>query len=178
MNKLLVGSLAGAAGFALLLGGAGTFALWNDNATANLGEVTTGSLTLDSDAPGVWSAGTPSLWVPGDSATYTESYTIAGNGDGLQAVLTGNYSQIAESGVSAEFTFVVEDKAGNVVAANPSVTSTAASNSYNFTPELSPYKAVATVNVRFDATGKVTQKKSISLGTVQINLQQTAATLG
>ena len=33
MNKLVKGSIAGAAGIALLLGGAGTFALWNADAT-------------------------------------------------------------------------------------------------------------------------------------------------
>ena len=173
MNKVVVGSLAGAAGFVLLLGGAGTFALWNDNATANLGEVTTGSLTLNSDAPGVWEAGTPRLWVPGDSSTFTESYTITGTGDDLTAVLSGNYSLVAEPGVTALFTFVVKDKSGDLVVAD-----TAATNSYNFTPELSPYSAVATVDVSFDATGRVAQKKSIDLGTVQVSLQQTAATGG
>jgi alternate signal-mediated exported protein len=173
MNKLLVGTLAGAAGFVLLLGGAGTFALWNDNATASLGEVTTGSLTLNSTGPGVWAAGTPRVWVPGDRSTFTESYTIAGTGDDLKATLSGTYSQATERGVTAGFTFMVKDKSGNVVAADP-----AGATSYSFIPELSPYSAVATVNVRFDATAQGMQKKSIDIGTVQISLQQTAAAVG
>jgi alternate signal-mediated exported protein len=169
LNKIVAGSVAAAAGVVLLLGGAGTFALWNANTTADLGAISTGSLTLNSTARGVWTTGTPSLWVPGDSSNYTESFTITGTGDNLQATLTGAYSEIAVSGVTADFTFEVRDKSGKVVPAN-------AANAYNFTSALSPYTAVTTVDVDFDATGSADQKTTVDLGDVSVSLAQVTAT--
>ena len=169
MNKIVVGSVAAAAGVVLLLGGSGTFALWNSNTTADLGAISTGSLTLNSDARGVWSTNTPSVWIPGDSSNYTESFTITGTGDNLQATLTGAYSEIAVSGVTADFAFVVTDKSGKVVPTN-------SANAYTFTSALSPYKAVTSVNVDFDATGSAHQKATVELGDVTVSLMQVAAT--
>jgi len=117
MNKLLKGSIAGAAGIALLLGGAGTFALWNDSAAASGGTVQSGALTVVAkDAVG-WkdiSEGQPaSEWravdsgtvgqtgyiaadklVPGDTVTYTQKFDITATGKNLKATLAFNKSTV------------------------------------------------------------------------------------
>jgi alternate signal-mediated exported protein len=169
MNKIVIGSIAASAGMALLLSGAGTFALWNSNTSSELSGVATGTLTLDPDTAGTWAAGTPELWVPGDSSNYTESYTIIGSGDDLAATLSGAYSGITVDGVTATFAFVVEDKNGNLVP-------TDGNQSYSFSSALSPYSAVATVDVEFNATGTTNQTSVAEIGDVEVSLQQVTTT--
>ena len=53
---MLKGSIAGAAGVALLLGGAGTFALWNGDAAIAGATITAGTLTVEA-SEGTWSDG-------------------------------------------------------------------------------------------------------------------------
>jgi alternate signal-mediated exported protein len=97
MNKLLVGAIAGAAGVALLLGGAGTFALWNDSAAVTGGTIVAGSLDVTPTVTaGSWTVngGTPraSLTgfkaVPGDVLAYTKTMDVTASGDNLLATLT------------------------------------------------------------------------------------------
>src|SRR5690606_34468068 len=86
MNKLLKGSIAGAAGIVLLLGGAGTLAYWNDSANlTNAGSISSGVLNVEADAaaPGSWN-NSISLIVPGDTRTFTQSLDLAATGDNLK----------------------------------------------------------------------------------------------
>ncbi|KGJ79709.1 hypothetical protein GY21_04080 [Cryobacterium roopkundense] len=94
MNKLLKGSIAGAAGVALLIGGAGTFALWNDTAAIAGGTITAGTLTVDT-GDGAWSDQFGSISsigdyriVPGDTLTYTTAIQVEAVGDNLSAELS------------------------------------------------------------------------------------------
>jgi alternate signal-mediated exported protein len=95
MNKLVKGSLAGAAGIALLLGGAGTFAYWNDQAGVQGGTIVAGQLDLaDDGVAGVWKDQTgatinPATYhaAPGDVLTYTDSMNVTAVGDNLVATL-------------------------------------------------------------------------------------------
>jgi len=96
MNKLVKGSIAGAAGIALLLGGAGTLASWNDSATVDGGSISAGTLTIVSN-PGSndgWQLnGTGTIEddasdftiVPGASLTYTATFDVTAIGDTLTA---------------------------------------------------------------------------------------------
>lgn len=97
MNTLLKGALAGVAGIALLLGGAGTFALWNSSATVTGGTIVAGQLLVSgSTTPGTWSvnggADRTTLdgfkAVPGDSLVYTRIMNITATGDNLVATLS------------------------------------------------------------------------------------------
>jgi alternate signal-mediated exported protein len=104
MNKMFKGAVAGAAGVALLLGGAGTFALWND--AASIGEDKTivgGHLTFGDEMPaGVWyygETGTTEVdpaelaWVPGDVVRYVvEDVPVIAHGDHLAAELGVDWS--------------------------------------------------------------------------------------
>jgi len=105
MNKLVKGSIAGAAGIILLMGGAGSLAYWNDTATAGPGagsnSITAGTLTVTAVDAGSWTKGfydaagtvvtapaaVASLAavrvVPGNRLVYTQSFDIVATGDDL-----------------------------------------------------------------------------------------------
>lgn len=95
MNKATKGAIAAGAAGILLLGGAGTFALWEDNANITGGTVSTGELEL-ALGTGTWAEtatpGTPINIatfdiVPGDSLTYTTTVTATATGDNLTGEL-------------------------------------------------------------------------------------------
>ena len=96
MNKLVKGSLAAAVGVALLMGGAGTLASWNDSAAVAGGTITAGTLSIA--VPGTvpasdgWKSGSTAISnistfriVPGDTLTYTKTFTVTATGDNLHA---------------------------------------------------------------------------------------------
>ena len=96
MNKLTKGTIAGAAGIALLLGGAGTFALWNDSVNIPGGTISSGDLSIDDTSVGVWRDvstdktpvvidPTTFLMVPGDTVEYAQDVTLNASGDNLVA---------------------------------------------------------------------------------------------
>ena len=97
MNKLTKGTIAGAAGVVLLLGGAGTFALWNDSASIPGGQISSGELSIDSTSAGVWEDisydtlppvvidPATFLMVPGDTVAYTQDVTVNARGNNLVA---------------------------------------------------------------------------------------------
>lgn len=94
MNKFLTGAIATAAGVALLMGGAGTFAYWNSSATPAASTITAGNLAVaDSGSAAVWKSGNtvinPATYkaVPGDVLTYTKTMNITATGDNLVATL-------------------------------------------------------------------------------------------
>jgi alternate signal-mediated exported protein len=96
MNKFVNASIAAAAGVALLLGGAGTFATWNASAATTGSSISAGNLVVqDSGTAGTWTAnGSPTpislsgyTIVPGDVLTYTKTMKIGAEGDNLKATL-------------------------------------------------------------------------------------------
>jgi alternate signal-mediated exported protein len=94
MNKTVKGSLAGAAGVALLMGGFGSYALWSQDATLGSSHVQSGHLTI-ATTPGSyadvnhanvpWAAG--DLMVPGDQVTYTQVFAVTGTGKNLKGTI-------------------------------------------------------------------------------------------
>jgi alternate signal-mediated exported protein len=139
MNKLVKGALAGAAGIALLLGGAGTFALWNSSATVSAPSITAGNLSLTANADGVWKQDgvtiTPSTYriIPGTTLEFTQTLTVNAVGNGLTADLT--YSGMTGSNSL--------DPLVTKTLAVTSATATVVGNTLKFTP------GVSTVNVKF-----------------------------
>lgn len=101
MNKIATGALAGAAGIALLAGGAGTFAAWNDSTHAGGGTINTGVLTIATTGSADWQdvTDTPSVdlgtqiptgyrFAPGDTLQFTQDLVIDATGDNLTATLS------------------------------------------------------------------------------------------
>jgi len=169
MNKMTKGAIAGAAGVVLLLGGAGTFALWNDSASVNAGSISTGTLTLTAGT-GVWKdvstdvTGQPTIdastfkMVPGDTLAYTNTFTVASSGNNLKANFGTSYTAgTLPTDVSAT---VSVTRAGTAVA-NPVV----ANNGDVFT---------VTVTLAFDraTTGTTSQNATVNLNAVGVTLTQ------
>lgn len=173
MNKLVKGSIAGAAGIALLLGGAGTLAYWNDAVDLGTGgNIATGTLEIDSTTPGAWTGGAIANFVPGDHKVYTETFTINAVGDSLAFDLD---TDIDDQLTLAGFTSltVVEGFAVTGVATGP-VTGTAPYTGL----EEDTYTVVVTVTVDFPldasaATGnQVDQTKTLDLSDVNVTVTQ------
>lgn len=96
MNKATKGAMAAGAAALLLLGGAGSLALWSDSESVDGGAINTGTLDISS-AAGTWQdvsvPGVPvdisdiSLFrmVPGDTVEYTTEMTVTVIGNNLSA---------------------------------------------------------------------------------------------
>jgi alternate signal-mediated exported protein len=116
VNKFLKSSLATTAGVALLLGGAGTLALWNDTAGINAGTVTSGVLDVTNASAGSWDK-TIAKIVPGDTITYTDELQLTATGDNLKATVVSNIAAITNNitGATVTSTIVVTDSSDAVV---------------------------------------------------------------
>jgi alternate signal-mediated exported protein len=112
MNKLIKGAVTGAAGIALLLGGAGTFAAWNASSSlAPAGAVNTGTLKIGSSSAVGWFTDANATQavdvssfhaVPGDKLFYKATADIVAVGDHLQAEIGVDQSTLkAELGGSS-----------------------------------------------------------------------------
>ncbi|WIA96001.1 alternate-type signal peptide domain-containing protein [Curtobacterium sp. MCBA15_004] len=98
MHKLVTGTIAGAVGVALLLGGAGTFALWNADASTAAARISSGTLSLRTADAGAWTDVTKGrsasidpaqvLMVPGNTYRFTQTLAIDATGNDLVADLT------------------------------------------------------------------------------------------
>ncbi len=94
MNKLTKAGIATAAGIALLMGGAGTLAFWNDQAELAGGTVNTGHLTLTSNGDGAWDEDLDFI-VPGDTVTYTETLELEVEGDNIKVDIAADTGALA-----------------------------------------------------------------------------------
>ncbi len=95
MNKLTKAGIATAAGIALLMGGAGTLAYWNDSANLTGGDITAGTLKINTPVPaGTWTSDKTGAIadiasyriVPGEKLTYTTTVNISVVGNALTTV--------------------------------------------------------------------------------------------
>ncbi|MEV8253102.1 alternate-type signal peptide domain-containing protein [Rhodoglobus sp. NPDC076762] len=141
MNKLVKGSIAGAAGIALLLGGAGTLASWNDSATvlSSATKITAGTLEIKA-APASgdgWKVNGISKdlsnfkIVPGDVLTYTSTFNVTATGDNLSAAVALGSAAITPvdtakdadvklaAALTSGATFQVNGKAASAVTVSP-----------------------------------------------------------
>ncbi len=108
MNKMIKGSVAGATGVALLMGGFGTYALWSDSEQLAQNGVQSGDLTIDTVAGSYDDANTAAAgdWVasdkmvPGDTITYTQTFTVTGTGKNLKGTIKLNALPMSPNGFS------------------------------------------------------------------------------
>jgi alternate signal-mediated exported protein len=153
MNKLVKGAVATAAGVALLMGGAGTFAYWNDSVGITGGTITAGNLVVTDSAPsnGTWTVqkngtGTANPVTniatftasPGDKFTYTKNVTITATGDNLTATLALGSGSIAAAGATptAASTALAAylTKTASITATGTGVTAGSVAGTYTITP--------------------------------------------
>lgn len=103
MNKTAKGALAASAAAALLLGGAGTLAYWNDDAVVNGGSVNSGYLEINPTVVSPNTTPCDASWkhtngpksgttvvniVPGDVITKNCTFVVRAKGDNLEAAPT------------------------------------------------------------------------------------------
>lgn len=137
MKKITKGALATGLGVALLLGGGGTLAVWNDSQATQPGSIVSGDLAL-SAGTGVWknAQGTTvdvSTYkvVPGDKLTFTQPVTVTLVGDQLQATLA--VTGMAGSGFAANNVAVQPVQLKTADGQAVSATLTAADNGKTYT---------------------------------------------
>lgn len=94
MNKMIKGAALAGLGIALLLGGAGTLAVWNDAVETDAGAIVSGDLEVTADK-GEWTSSITGTVadiasyrvVPGETLTYSQPLTVVLEGDALEATL-------------------------------------------------------------------------------------------
>lgn len=189
MNKLLKGAVAGAAGVALLLGGAGTFALWNSTETVNVGSVASGTLNIAKTGTAVWKnvsadgpvGGTviPTITsykiVPGDKLELTQSVTINATGNNLAATLTYDDTSITAAGTAnaalkSALVFAADATGG------ANVTRIGTTNSFAVTPAASTSTVQLKITVELPAatSGVTAQGGNVDFSALAFKLQQNA----
>lgn len=182
MNKLTKGSIAAGAGLVLLLGGAGTFMAWNDEANIDGDALTAGNLTVTA-AEATWTVnGTPVTnisdyrMVPGDTVVYSSDLTVAVDGDNLSVspTLSGGSITPAVEG-DAEDTALAAELGENAVLELTSSDGTTIQNdgTYPISAETSTITASATLNFAFDGDeANASQEGAVDLAGMAIEFEQ------
>lgn len=177
MNNSLKGAIGAAAGVALLLGGAGTFAMWNTTTSTDPATINTGQLSL-AEATGTWKHGGATIdlssfhLVPGDVITYTVPLTITATGDDLKAKLTVDSGSISGLTTSGDVTVATALSSGG---SGVTIDQTDHKSATITAPASGDYTVDATVTVTFtDVKDKAEQKLALTLEPVKFDLNQTA----
>jgi len=167
MNTMLKGSLAGATGIALLLGGFGTYAVWSDSEQLDQNGVQSGQLTIDTTAGRYDDANTAQTddWtasdqmVPGDTVTYTQVFTVTGDGKNLAGTIKLDTQAMSPNGFSGALTRTVDVVDGGSGAAT--ITQDNATE-FSFSDPFGTATLTATVTYTFPSTvdGTTDQNKS------------------
>lgn len=181
MHKIVTGTIAGAAGIALLLGGAGTFALWNANASTAATTVSSGTLTLSAVNDGVWTDITNGrsttidpakvLMVPGNKYQFTQTLNIGATGQDLKANLT--YADQSITGDSA--LLAATTKTLSVTSTSASVVqSTTNANTFVVSPSSATSAVKVLFTIELPSSATTGQNGSVNVGALAFTLTQTA----
>ncbi|PNI10490.1 alternate-type signal peptide domain-containing protein [Arthrobacter sp. AFG7.2] len=176
-STLIKGTAAIAVGAALLLGGGGTLAAWNDSVSAAPGTITAGNLDMAKTAAGVWKDRANNTIddisayrvVPGDKLTFTQDVDVTLTGDKMAASITA-------LGTGEQNGFI----SSNVVVTGPSLTAGGAPIANHLTQSADVQKVTATITFEFLAStsGQVDVNKTYNFGNVGFTLQQVVAGAG
>ena len=111
MNKMIKGSVAGATGIVLLMGGFGTYALWSDSTEMKASKVQSGELDIAPGSTAVWDDASTTaaddwnpgsdLVVPGDEITRTQTFDVKGYGKNLTGTITFNQGNLDKGGFAS-----------------------------------------------------------------------------
>ena len=167
MNKLTKSAIAGAAGIALLLGGAGSLAYWNSSATVSSTTISAGSLSVAIGSGASWNK-TIAKWVPGDTATYSANLTVVAAGDNIKADLTFDKSSIATGALASalNITFAAGTLPSGVTAGTAGLYHIVGAGTYTI-------PVTVTVSFPFGTTAdNTTQAGSVDLTGVKFNVTQ------
>lgn len=177
MNKMIKGSVAGAAGIALLMGGFGTYALWSDSEQLDASQVQSGELTIDTSGGSYDDANTAAdndwtandLMVPGDTVTYTQTFTVKGTGKNLRGTISLADLEGANNSEGITRSVAVTAAGGSAITQN-----TPTSFSFEDPFGTATLTAVVTYELPASTSGTTDQNKSVSTPAAQFTIQQTA----
>jgi len=176
VNRNAKGAIAAGAAVVVLLGGAGSYALWSDEGTNTPGSVTSGELTLTSSGAGTWTDisatginGTTSvspasdLLVPLDTWRYTTTYTATATGKNMDAVVTvvnpGTAGALPE-GVTVTPTATVG-------------TTTSTGSAITIPADGLPHTVTVNVTVAFaDVDGDISEGETVDVSDMSVSLNQ------
>lgn len=180
MKKVTKATIAAVAAGALLLGGAGTVALWQQNANVDAGSVSTGHLKLTTGETGTWQDVSNSLeptafdpkndtLVPGDVVTFDQFATIEAEGKNLQGALTVGTAAAVPDELADDVTVGLDiDSSAEGLSKDGNVVSFSEEGSYKV-----PLKITVTFKKGTVAsTEDVTMDKSIDLTKLSLVLDQ------
>ncbi|MCC9205448.1 alternate-type signal peptide domain-containing protein [Arthrobacter sp. zg-Y769] len=177
MNKMTKGALSIGFGAALLLGGGGTLAVWNQTVDTNAGTIAAGDLGLTAGT-GTWTSnGTPIKdinsykIVPGETLTYSQPLTVDLKGDKMQANVKVNADGILTGDFITNDLKLIEpptltNSAGAVL---PTTVLTP-------TKDEKPQTVTASVSFKFDASAKSSTNATANLNNVSYTLEQKPVT--
>jgi alternate signal-mediated exported protein len=179
MHKIVTGSIAGAAGIALLLGGAGSFALWNASASSAASAVSSGNLTLSANNDGVWTDITNGrsatinpanvLMVPGNTYQFTQTLNIVATGQDLKANLT--YAAQSITGDSA--LIAATTKTLTVSSPDVAVQSTVDPNTFTVSPSAATSTVKVVFTIALPSSATTGQNGTVNVGALAFTLAQT-----
>lgn len=191
MNKLVKGSIAGGLGVVLLLGGAGTLALWNQTAVVSGGNVTAGVLTIAADATAsTWTDISPEIVavtpagtaisnianyriVPGDKIKFSKTVTINATGTNLKGKLTFDPATIV-AGTGAASTALKSNLVTTLTATGTGVSASGTASEYNVATNTTNSTVTLTLTIELPSTvdGVVAQTGTVDLTNVAFKLNQ------
>ena len=177
-HKMINGSVAGATGIVLLLGGFGTYALWTDSestpsSTINSGvlDIAAGAALWEDASPDAtstsWTPGTD-LVVPGDVIEQTQTFTVSGTGKNLAGEVTFDEGALT-SAFGAYLTVDVVVTSDNAGVVNTS------GNDFAFSDPFGTADLTAVVTYTFDSAtpDQVAQNASAALAASTLTISQT-----
>lgn len=179
-NKMIKGSIAGATGIVLLMGGFGTYALWSDSVQAQGGVLSSGALQVTGAGNGTWTetstdtvqpwSNASDLMVPGDVVVLNQPLDVQAEGKNLRVKLTvgGMDNDFAASSLSMNVAYGGANETftgpGPYVIDYDSAAEVAALNNDND-------GAVVTFTFA-DVSGKTDQNTGVDLSNVTLTLDQ------
>lgn len=177
MKKSTAGIVATGTGVVLLAAGIGTYALWSDSASVDAGPVDSGVMTIAA-VDGTW---TPdiTLWVPGDTTTYTTNLTITLAGDNLDSRLAIDADSI--TGDPALLAALDIDLAIGAITGGGTATPAGPPNTFIITSATPTVSTVLTVPVTITVdfpeaavTNTIAQDETVDLSGIEFTLTQIA----
>jgi alternate signal-mediated exported protein len=176
MNKMIKGSLAGATGVALLMGGFGTYALWSDSENLQVNGVQSGELDIATSA-GVYddaNTATANDWtstdkmVPGDKVTYTQTFTVKATGKNMKGNVVYTKPNLTNTFAGLTNSVVITSDNANVVESQTTPGTFAFTSPFG----TATLKAVVTYTLPSGTTAQVDQNKSATLPAAAFTITQ------
>lgn len=186
MNKMIKGSIAGATGVALLMGGFGTYAVWSDESVQTGDSITSGNLDVQANAVS-WTdnAATPNtlgnvndwnlLMVPGDVVTRTQTFTFTGAGKNLKgAIKFAPGAEIEPANAAGGGSLADAFDINVAVTGLPGLTAGPAANCWTFSAAGLPKTATTTVTYALTADNQDLQDATATLANSTFTVVQNA----